>query len=148
MCSFPPVQEVTNLFPHTLQFSVLKAVLKTVHYSVRSKSTNSVYVNQPRGSQDSWSQDRVQVDLRYIQIMTKFLQGVRQTSCISEVLAYCKLPEKNQCNYPVKSQQQPKPYFSLPLYKINLLKRLVSGFTGQFSSEQLSRSYISVVILQ
>lgn len=50
---FPPVQEVINLFPQTLQFSVLKTVLKTVHYNMRSKSMKSSYVSKPRGGQNS-----------------------------------------------------------------------------------------------
>lgn len=49
----PPVQEVINLFLHTLQFSVLKTVLKTDHYNMRSEFMNSLYISKPRGGQDS-----------------------------------------------------------------------------------------------
>lgn len=49
MHSFHPVQEVISLFPDTQKSSVLKTVLKTVHYNMRSKSVNSLYVNQPSG---------------------------------------------------------------------------------------------------
>lgn len=38
MHSFPHVQEVINLFAQALRSSVLKTVLKAVHYNMRSKS--------------------------------------------------------------------------------------------------------------
>lgn len=135
--SFPSVQGVISLFPDTLQSPILKTVLITVHYNMRYKCINSLCVSKPRGGLITGLEHHlhklvwVDFSYSYIKIMTKFPQGVGQISCISEVLAYSKQPKtktKHKCNYSVKNQQHPKPYFSSSHYKINLLKWLVSSF--------------------